>query len=123
MPPATSAVFRKVHGASGAFGIPLPLTGAPGVECRTGGSGGNHQVVVTFASPVTVNGIAVASADGLATATQTVNGAQVTIGLAEVANAQTLGITLVGASDGTNIGNVGIPMGVLVKATRTAIAS
>src|SRR4029077_19043972 len=44
----TSVVSRKTHGTAGVFDINLPLTGEPGVECRT--SGGNHTIVVTFNS-------------------------------------------------------------------------
>ena len=46
-----------------------------------------------------------------------VSGAVVTIPLTNVANAQRLGITLYGVSDGTNSGNVVIPMGVLLGDT------
>ena len=41
----------------------------------------------------------------------------VTVSLHKVANAQTLSLTLVGASDGTNSGNVVIPMSVLLGDT------
>ena len=37
-PPPLSVVSRKVHGAAGTLDIPLPLTGAPGIECRSGGT-------------------------------------------------------------------------------------
>ena len=46
MTPPT-AVSRKVHPGAGTFDIPLPLTGTPGVECRSGGGTGDYQVVVT----------------------------------------------------------------------------
>ena len=39
-----TAVSRKMHGSTG-FNIPLPLSGAAGVECRTGGA---HQIIATF---------------------------------------------------------------------------
>lgn len=117
-PPAVvSAVSRKTHGKSGIFDIPLPLTGTPGVECRSGGGGRNHQVVVTFASPVTVGGVGVTSSDGTATGTQTVSGANVTINLASIANAQIVGITLTNVNDGANVGDVAIPFRVLVGDT------
>jgi len=106
-----------VHGASGTFDINLPLTGAAGVECRTGGTGRNFQVVVTFATPVTVGGLSIMSRDGLATGTRTVSGAVVTVNLAAVANAQTLGITLLNVSNGTTTADVLIPMGVLLGDT------
>jgi len=116
-PQVVTAVSRKVHGASGTFDINLPLTGAAGVECRTGGTGRNFQVVVTFATPVTVGGLSIMSRDGLATGTRTVSGAVVTVNLAAVANAQTLGITLLNVSNGTTTADVLIPMGVLLGDT------
>ena len=75
-PAALSAVSRKTHGGAGTFDVPLPLTGSAGIECRSG-SGPNsdgHQIIVTFATPVTDSGVAVSSIDGLATATQNVSG-------------------------------------------------
>ena len=47
------SVSRKMHGAA-AFDIDLPLTGTAGIECRTGGVNGDHQVITTFPSPVSV---------------------------------------------------------------------
>ena len=44
----SKAVSRKTHGPAGALDIDLPLTGAPGVECRS--SGGNHTLVFTFSN-------------------------------------------------------------------------
>ncbi len=112
-----SAVSRKVHGASQTFDIPLPLSGPPGIECRTVGAGGSHQVIVTFTTPVTVAGVSVMSADGMAAGSSTVNGATATINLTAVANAQTLGITLTNVSNGSTAGNIFIPMGVLAGDT------
>src|SRR5207253_3520651 len=48
------AVSRKTHGMAGTFDINLPVTGTPGIECRSGSVPGSHQVVITFATPVTV---------------------------------------------------------------------
>ena len=42
-----------------------------------------------------------------------VNGALVTVNLTKVTNAQTVTISLTNVSDGTNIGNVSLPMAVL----------
>jgi CSLREA domain-containing protein len=116
-PAVVSVVSRKAHGASGTFDINLPFTPPAGVECRTGGTGRNHQVVVTFANPVTVGGVGVTSIDGMATAAQSAGGAVVTINLANVANAQTAGITLTNVNDGTNDGDISIPFRVLVGDT------
>jgi hypothetical protein len=71
-------------------------------------------LVLTFANPVSVNGVVVESNNGLASGSQSVKGTEVTVDLTGVANAQTLGITLTGVSDGTNIVDITIPMGILV---------
>src|SRR5213076_2394850 len=57
-----SAVSRKTHGVTGDFNIDLPLTGGPGVECRS--SGGNHTFVVTFSNPVVSGNASVTSGSG-----------------------------------------------------------
>ena len=57
-PTAVSAVSRKTHGAAGDFDIDLPSSGPVGIECRSGGAMNDYQVVVTFASPVTLGSAA-----------------------------------------------------------------
>lgn len=44
----TSAVSR-----AGGFDIDLPLTGAPGIECRNGRASHDYTIVFTFANPLT----------------------------------------------------------------------
>lgn len=109
-----SAVSRKTHGSAGAFDIPLPLTGSPGIECRSGGASHNHQVVITFVGPVTIGS---AMTSGGMVSSTTVSGNTVTVNLTNVPNAQIITITLVGVNDGTNTGNVLIPMGLLLGDT------
>ena len=89
----------------------FPIGGAVGIEDRTGAVAGAHQMVVTFASPVTVSGVAVTSGTG--SATFSVAGAVVTVNLTGVTNAQRLGVTLMNVNNGTSTGDVLIPMGVL----------
>ena len=115
-PVALSAVSRKTHGGAGDFDIPLPLTGAPGVECRagSGAGGGDHKVIVTFGNSVSLSGASVTSGTGNVS-TFSASGSQVTVNLTGVANAQTLVISLSDVSDGPNtMGCVAIPMGVLL---------
>ena len=98
----------------------LPLTGQPGIECRTGGASGNHTVVITFAVPVTVSNATVTPAAGgtaSVAGAPVVNGSQVTVNLTNVSNAQTLTINLIGVSGGANSGNVAIPMSILLGDT------
>jgi uncharacterized repeat protein (TIGR01451 family) len=114
-PPPTSVVSRKTHGTAGTFDIDL-LPPAPGIECRTGGASGNHQVVVTFAVPVTVSSASVTSGTG-SVSSVSVSSNQVFVNLTGVANAQVIAITLVGVNDGSGAGNVVVPMSVLLGDT------
>ena len=114
-PVPTSAVSRKVHGGAGTFDINLPLvpiSGAVGIECRIGAVAGAHQEVITFASPVTVSGVAVTSGTGSATFSGS-GTTVITVNLTGVTDVQRLGVTLQNVSDGTNTGDVMVPMGVL----------
>jgi hypothetical protein len=109
-----SAVSRKTHGSAGDFDVNLPVTGNAGIECRTGGANGNHTVIISFANTVNVGSASVASSDGQAMVSSfSVNGALVTVNLTKVTNAQVITISLNNVSDGTNIGNVSLPMGAL----------
>ncbi len=110
-----SAVSRKIHGAAGTFDLNLPLTGTPGVECRqgTGASLNNHQIVVTFAAPVTLASATVTTGTGTVDAA-TASGNQVTIDLSNVADRQTLALTLVNVNDGANSSDVVIPISFLL---------
>ena len=112
VPTPTQVVSRKMHGGAGTFDINLPLTGNAGVECRSGqgANANNHQVVVSFAVPVTFSSASVTSGVGTVSGTSTA-GNDVTINLTGVANAQTINITLF---DVDNAGNVVIPMSVLL---------
>jgi hypothetical protein len=44
---------RKAHGSAGTFDVDLPLSGAPGIDCRSGGATGDHTMVFTFSNPLT----------------------------------------------------------------------
>ena len=120
-PIATGAASRKNHGASGNFDIPLPLTGNVGIECRSGGASGDHTIVVTFLANVSVagtpqatvtSGIGTIGSGGVSNGGAVItSGNVVTIPLTNVADAQTLQVTL-NAVNGTS--NVTIPMSVLV---------
>ncbi len=117
-PVAQGAVSRKTHGAAGDFDVPLPLTGSVGIECRRG-SGANldeHQMIVTFANPVTVGSASATSGIG-SVGSFSVSGAQVTVNLTGVANAQTLTVTLGNVNDGVGFGNVPVSMGLLLGDT------
>jgi hypothetical protein len=105
-----SAVSRKTHGNGTTHDIALPLTGPAGIECRSGGASNDHTVVVTFPAPITA--VASATCGGQA-ATTNKTGSVVQVNCTGVTDAQLINVTLTGVSDGTNTGNVSIPMGIL----------
>ncbi len=113
--PLQSAVSRKVHGGAGTFDVNLPLTGTPGVECRS--TSGNHQIVLTFANSVMVGGgAAVTSGTGHVSGFNP-SGSVITVNLTGVTNAQTIALTLNNVIVGAQLGSVTIPMGVLAGDT------
>jgi uncharacterized protein (TIGR02597 family) len=111
---AISAVSRKSHGAAGVFDVPLPLSGTPGVECRSGGANNDYQIVFTFPENVTFSGADVTSGPGSVANTSGGGATQVTVNLTGVTNAQRLTVTLQGVNDGTNTNDVAVRLGVLV---------
>ena len=124
-----AAVSRKIHGAGGAFDINLPFSAGAtaGVECRSIGATGDHQLVMTFAGPVTVNGnpqAQVTSGTGAVGSggipnggMVTVSGAVVTVPLTSVANAQKIIVTVFGVNDGISTANLSVPISILLGDT------
>jgi hypothetical protein len=111
------AVSSKTHDSiSPPFEVNLPLSGNVGIECRTGqGSNADqHQVIVTFPAPIINFGGATVSSGTGTVSTSLSSGNQIFVNLSGVTNAQRLAITLSAVNDGTNIGDVVIPMGVLL---------
>src|SRR5438552_5351246 len=74
----TSVVSRKTHAGAGTFDIDLPLTGNVGVECPTGGAANDYQMIIYFATSVTVGSAAVTSGCGKVSSFS-VTGSQVTV--------------------------------------------
>jgi hypothetical protein len=110
---AQSAFSRKTHGAAGTFDVPLPLTGSVGIECRSGGAANDYQMIINFATSVTVESASVTSGSG-SVSSFSVSGSQVTVNLTGVTNVQRITVTLFNVNDGTHIGNVSVSLGVLV---------
>jgi glucose/arabinose dehydrogenase len=120
------AVSRKTQGGAGTFDIDLPLSGAPGIESRSGGATDDYTIVLTFAGagPISVTGTPQAQViSGKGTIGSagipnggmvTVSGSTVTIKLTNVANAQTITVALNGVNDGVVTRSFVIPMAVLV---------
>ena len=94
-----SAVSRKTHGGAGTFDIPLPLSGNPGVECRTGGATDDYTLVFTFTNNVTSGNATVTGGIGSVFGPPIFSGNTMTVNLTGVANAQTLTVTLSGVTD------------------------
>ena len=117
-PPAlqlTSAASVQMHGAQ-SFGIPLPLTGGPGVECRS--SGGNETLVFTFNDTVTSGSASLTSGTGNV-ATTSFSGNTMTVGLTNVANAQQIAVQLhdVMSSSSQTLADTTVLMDVLIGDT------
>ncbi|MGZ9128203.1 MAG: reprolysin-like metallopeptidase, partial [Candidatus Binatia bacterium] len=91
-----SAASRKTHARVGDFDINLPLTGEPGLECRTGAAG--HTLVFTFTSDVVSGSATVTSGAGTAGASN-FSGNTMSLDLSGVADIQTLEMTLTGVTD------------------------
>ena len=77
----------------------LPLTGPAGVECRSGGLGGDHTVVVTFANNVVSGSASVTSGTGSVAGSPTFSGNTMTVNLTGVGNAQTIALNLSNVTD------------------------
>jgi len=111
-PIVQSAVSRKVHSFAGSFDVHLPLNGTPAIECRSGGATNDYTIVLTFYANVSVIGSPQAAVTfGIATigsgginngGTVTTADNVVTIPLTNVANAQTIQVTLYGVNGSTN---------------------
>jgi uncharacterized delta-60 repeat protein len=117
-----TVISRKTHGSSGTFDISLPLTGTPGVECRSGGTNSDHQVLLMFPSAVTVSGASVVPGPGKSASMAgspivSPDGRTVTVNLTSVSDAQTMSLTLTGVNNGTSTQDVGVSMSVFAGDT------
>ena len=95
----TTAVSRKTHAGAGAFDVNLPLSAPAGIESRTGGAGGNHTIVFTFANDVVSGSASVISGSGSVAGSPTFSANTMTVNLTGVTDQQTLGVKLSGVTD------------------------
>ncbi len=115
----TGLASQKYHGPIAAFfEINLPLSGNPGIECRSGGANGNHTLVFTFANPLTrVDAVTVTGTGAFDRGEIGTNPNQYIVHVRNVADAQYLSVTLNGTGDAAgnfseNIqGTVGLLLG------------
>jgi hypothetical protein len=116
--PLLGVSSRKTHGDAGTFDIGLPLTGNPGVECRTGGSNGDFTLVFTFANPITaVSNAQITSGPGhVTTRSSGTDPHEYIVNVTGVTNAQRVTVTLTGISDtaGNTTSSLAVTMGVLL---------
>jgi hypothetical protein len=98
----SSAVSRKAHGSSGAFDLPPPLSGRPGVECRSGPVHGDHVIVFTFTQPLASGMASVISGVGQVAGMPVLNGHEMTVYLTGVTDAQQLQLKLSGLATANN---------------------
>ena len=107
-----SVVSQKSHGNAGTFNINLPVTGLPGIECRSGGATNGYTLVFTFTNNVSVQGATLTAGTGSAD-NFTVVAKQVTVNLSGIESGQTIELTLINVSDGVNSSDVQATMRVL----------
>jgi serine protease AprX len=93
----TGAVSRKTQGGAGTFDINLPLSGEPGVECRS--SSGNYTQVFTFDNNVISGSAAVTSGVGSVSGNPVFSGHTMTVNLTGVTDVQRITVTLTGVTD------------------------
>ena len=115
----TSVVSRKIHGSTETFDIALLLAGNPDIECRTGGTSGDHTLVFSFANPLTsVGSASVTSGTGMvsSSAVDSSDARNYIVNLTDVTNAQTITISLANVSDsaGNTSASVSASMAVLL---------
>ena len=120
VPQLTSVVSRMIHGSAGTFDLNLPLSGTPGIECRTSSvsGAGNYTLVFTFQNNLmsVENAFVTTGAGQLGNSAIGPNANQYTVNLTGVTDAQYVVVTLQNAADNTGaVGNVvGPEMGVLI---------
>jgi hypothetical protein len=110
------AVSRKMHGSGAAalpFDVNLPLAGNPAVECRSGGTAGDYQVIVNFPGAVTVGSASISGGSGTA-ALAGVQHSTVTVNLTGVTMPQVTTVRLANVNNGVSVSDVTIPLAVLV---------
>jgi len=97
----TNVVSRKNHASAGTFDINLPLTGNPGIECRSGGASGSYTIVFSFTNTIgNVSSAGVtAGTGGIESSAIGADAHQYVVNLKGVANAQYLTVTLTNVND------------------------
>jgi hypothetical protein len=93
----TTTVSRKTHGGAGTFDINLPLSGEPGVECRS--SGGAYTLVFATSNDLVSGNASVTTGIGTISGSPNFSGNTMTVNLSGVADVQKITVTLSGVTD------------------------
>ena len=117
LPAVTSLFSRKVHRSSGTFDLALPMSGTPGVECRSGGADNSHQLVFTFTEAVTVRSASLTAGHGAVAGVSGNGTATISLDLTGVSNAQTITVNLADVNNGSGQTDIAARMGVLLGDT------
>ena len=115
--PLLGVASRKTHQTAGTFDVPLPLTGNPGIECRSGGPNGEHKIVFTFANPVTsVTNASITGGSGSVANSSVQNTYEYVVNLTGVPNKQKVTVTLTGVRDtaGDRTDTLAVTVGMLL---------
>jgi glucose/arabinose dehydrogenase len=119
-PMLVSAASRKIHGPT-PFDINLPLTGSPGIECRSGGTNGTYTMIFKFVLPISSVGGASVNGTGSVSSRMidSTNTRQYIVNLTGITNAQyvTVGLSNVVDVAGNTASAVSATMGVLTGDT------
>src|SRR5207244_2629185 len=117
--PLSRLQSRKVHGIAGAFDLELPISGGPGIECRSGGDNGEYSMVFEFANSLTSVATAKVTGGTGSVASSMIdsdNRTNYIVNLTHVTNAQSITVTLTNVYDsaGNAARNISASMGILV---------
>lgn len=109
---------RKTHGPAGVFDLYLPIAGKVGIECRGSQIAGAHEIVFKFATAVSYASVSVVPAtnksaelDGPPVSSG--DEKEIVLKLRNVSDAQTVGLQILGLSDGTQSNDVNVPISLL----------
>ncbi len=114
-----TVVSRKMHGGAGTFDVDLPMSGQPGIECRSGGANGEHTIVFTFGDTLTqVDGATVTSGTGSVNNSMidSADSHRYIVHLTGVANTQTITVTLTNVTDSAGDSSSGVSASMSVLA-------
>lgn len=108
----TSAASVQTQGSQ-TFGIPMPLTGEPAVECRA--TRGHEMLVFTFSENVTSGSASVSTGNGRVAGTS-FSGNTMTVNLTRISDVQKITVTLTGVtgSDSQVLPNTSVSLNMLI---------